>query len=269
MSIASSLHPFYFGPSDARLFGILHRGSKAASVGVVICQPTFEEVAPSLRGLRLASTRLAKAGLPVLRFDWFATGDSGGERGDETWERWVDDVGHAIDAIKTQTGVKRVILVGVRLGATLAAVAANDRDDVQAAVFWEPIENGRGYADWKHRDHLEWFDIEIRERPGAKMFATPNQRLGQSYAPALDRSLRQVELSTMKGRVADRAVLVRNLPEREEEAWFGTLGRLTDGVERVLVPEAADWMPLSDLEPAPVPVQTIRTIVEWVTQEAT
>jgi pimeloyl-ACP methyl ester carboxylesterase len=237
-------------------------------VGVVVCQPTFEEAAPSLRGLRLASSRLAKAGLPVLRFDWYATGDSDGERGEETWERWVDDVGYAIDALKAETGVERVVLVGVRVGGTLAALAAKNRDDVQGAVFWEPIEEGREYADWKHREHLEWFDIETRERPGARMFATPDQRLGYSYSAALDESLRRVELSTMKGRLAASALLVRNLPEREEHAWFGTLGRLTDSVERVLVPEAADWMPLSDLEPAPVPVQTIRTIVEWVTKEA-
>ncbi len=268
MSNQRALHPFYFGPSDGRLFGILHRGRTGASIGVVMCQPTFEEAAPSLRGLRLASNRLAEAGLPVLRFDWFATGDSDGERGDETWERWVEDVGHAVSALKRETGVTRVALVGVRVGATLAALAANQRDDVHAAVFWEPIENGREYADWKHREHLEWLDIETRERPAAKMYATPNQRLGHSYAPALDASLRRVELSTMKGQLSTKALLVRNLPEREEGAWFATLGRLVDVFERTLVLESADWMPLSDLEPAPVPAQTIRTIVDWIMREA-
>jgi pimeloyl-ACP methyl ester carboxylesterase len=210
------------------------------------------------------ANRLAHEGFPVLRFDWFATGDSDGDRGDETFERWRADVGYAVEALRERTGTTRVVLVGVRLGATLAALGAADRGGVDGCVLWEPIEDGRGYADWKRRDHLEWFDIETRERPGAKGYAGPSERLGYSYSDALDAELRRVDLGSIKTTIAERALLVRNLPAGPPTPWFETLIRRCGSAERVVVEESAVWTPISDLEAPPVPAQTLRAIAEWV-----
>lgn len=264
MSSEPQPQPLFFGPAGGKCFGILQRGAVQARTGVVLCQPILDECAPTLRGLRVLASRLGRQGIPVLRFDWYATGDSAGDRGDETWERWCSDVGYAIEALCENTNVERVVLVGARIGGTLAALAAAERSDVHGCVFWEPIEDGREYADWKHRDHLEWFDIETRERPGARAYAAPRERLGYSYSDALDRSLRRVDLCAIKSPIAHNALLVRNLPDRPESKWLDTLERRCKRADRVLVAESPVWIPISDLDAAPVPAKTIEAVAGWI-----
>jgi pimeloyl-ACP methyl ester carboxylesterase len=43
--------------------------------------------------------------------------------------------------------VDRVSLVGLRWGATLAALAARGRDDVDQIVLWDPVVSGAAYLD--------------------------------------------------------------------------------------------------------------------------
>jgi pimeloyl-ACP methyl ester carboxylesterase len=103
------------------------------------------EYARSHRVLRHLALALADAGCHVLRFDWFGTGDSGGEPDAAEIRGWIGDVGTAIDELKDTAGVSRVSLVGVRLGASLALTAAATRRDVESAVLWDPVVSGANY----------------------------------------------------------------------------------------------------------------------------
>jgi len=60
-------------------------------------------------------------GLPVMRFDWSCTGDSEGDVYDGTVAQWVEDVETAADELRDAAGVRRVSIIGMRLGALLAA----------------------------------------------------------------------------------------------------------------------------------------------------
>lgn len=89
---------------------------------------------------------LAGLGNPVLRFDYRGNGDSDGEFSETSLDTALADIGHAIDVLKERTGIGSVGLLGLRLGASLAALAAERRDDVSRLVLWEPIVNGGRYA---------------------------------------------------------------------------------------------------------------------------
>ena len=59
---------------------------------------------------------------------------------------WEGDIETAVEELKDITGTERVVLLGLRLGATLAAsVAATRRNDVEALVLWDPIVSGEAY----------------------------------------------------------------------------------------------------------------------------
>ncbi len=139
----------YFGPPDERLFGWLHRGHVGADVdlALVVCNPFgFEEVCMR-RSLRRLAEATAQAGIPTLRFDYAACGHSAGDDGDEgdLTTRWVSSVHRAVDAVRQATGAPRVVLLGVRLGALLATVAASERDDVHGLMLIAPVVRGRAY----------------------------------------------------------------------------------------------------------------------------
>ncbi|MDB4989794.1 MAG: hypothetical protein JWN04_4972 [Myxococcaceae bacterium] len=101
----------------------------------------------SYRAYRHLAQGLAAAGISVLRLDYYGTGNSaGGLREEAMVRRWTDSIREAITELKRRTGLARVALAGLRMGGSLAALAANGRDDVSAMAFWEPCANGRAYV---------------------------------------------------------------------------------------------------------------------------
>lgn len=161
--------PLYFGTSSARLFGVYHPAESAQhrSSGVVICAPFGHEYIRAHRLLRQLAVQLSRAGFHVLRFDYLGCGDSSGEAGDGAPSQWGADIATAIDELRDTAEVRRVCLIGLRFGATLAAHAAAARDDVDAIVFWDPVPDGGRYLDELQLLQRRW----LSGRPGSRMFA--------------------------------------------------------------------------------------------------
>ncbi len=112
----------------------------------VICPPLGHEYVHSHRSVRYLADTLARAGVPALRFDYHGTGDSPGTDLDPgRVTRWLADVRRAIDDARARSGRARVCLIGIRLGATLAALASAERA-VDQLVLWGPAVSGRRYV---------------------------------------------------------------------------------------------------------------------------
>lgn len=143
------MNPFYFGESERALYGVYHppRSARVRETGVVLCYPIGQEYMRSHRAFRQLAMILAKKGFHVLRFDYFATGDSCGDGSEGSLEQWRADIGVAIDELKDTAGIGRVAVVGLRVGAALAVSACRDRDDVTDLVLWDPVTDGRAYIE--------------------------------------------------------------------------------------------------------------------------
>ena len=143
------MNPFYFGTSAKPLYGVYYppRGGTARDVGIVLCYPMGQEYMRAHRAFRQLSNLLARAGFHVFRFDYYGTGDSGGDADVGTLTQWQEDIRAAIEELKDTAGVQKVALVGLRLGASLATVAAAGRSDVASVTLWDPVTDGAGYLD--------------------------------------------------------------------------------------------------------------------------
>ena len=134
----------YFGDG---LFGWYHapRTPRLDCVAV-ICAPFGPEYTRSHRTLRHLADRLAADGVAALRFDYEGTGDSAGdENALDRIGAWRRSVVAAAAEARRLSGCDRVCLIGVRLGATLAALEAEAvRADL--VVLWNPVVKGRAYA---------------------------------------------------------------------------------------------------------------------------
>jgi alpha-beta hydrolase superfamily lysophospholipase len=134
--------PLFFGSRHQQLFGIYEpaRKSSGAHRGIVLCNPGGNEYLYAHRTMRSLASRLAKAGFHVLRFDYYGTGDSAGDIGEGSPRRWCEDIEAAMSELKDMAGATRMTLIGLRLGANLAAQVAGHRgQDVDALVLWEPL----------------------------------------------------------------------------------------------------------------------------------
>jgi pimeloyl-ACP methyl ester carboxylesterase len=143
-----SLVPLHFGASESPLFGWYHPPlAPARRCGVVVCNPIGDDYVRAHRALRHCAARLQQSGFAVLRFDFHGTGDSAGdERQPGRVRTWIDDVGRAVEALRARSGVERVCLAGLKLGATLAMIAAARRKDIDSLILWSPYERGNDYV---------------------------------------------------------------------------------------------------------------------------
>jgi alpha-beta hydrolase superfamily lysophospholipase len=131
-------------------FGWLHapRDGAGSNVGVVICTGLIQDALLAYGSLRVLADDLAAAGYATLRFDYPGTGDSCDEAAEKDghWTAWQRSVDQAANWLRATTGAERLVLVGLRLGTTLATLAAARRDDVAALLLFEPVVSGRNYV---------------------------------------------------------------------------------------------------------------------------
>jgi pimeloyl-ACP methyl ester carboxylesterase len=148
--MSTQREPFYFKSADRSLFGWLQTPAATtapAKVGIVVCKAFGYEAICSHRTVRTLADRAVDHGIPVLSFDYLGTGDSEDmEPGVDQLDVWTADVVAAIGELQRRTGVEQVCLLGLRLGATLALLAARQCPQVAAAVLVAPVVEGRRYV---------------------------------------------------------------------------------------------------------------------------
>ena len=130
------LHGIYYEPPpDTEVSG-----------AAIICDPFAEEKKCAQRTLAETARVLAGTGIAALHFDYRGTGDSSGDFVDFGPRQWQEDVQAAIEFVHTQLEVSPVGLLGLRLGATLAAQVAEQNATIAWLVLWEPIIDGQQFV---------------------------------------------------------------------------------------------------------------------------
>ena len=264
------MHPYFFGPLERQLFGMLHPAQVAAARGhgVVLCYPWGQEYVNSLRGCRQLSTRMARAGFDVLRFDYFGCGDSAGVGEEADLSVWMRDVDTAIEEIKSRRRVSTISLVGVRLGGSLASLVAADRDDVVGLVLWEPVVKGRNYLAQLRTRHAGFLRSEAEGGRSQDAHSTANEIMGFPLPPAMVRDLEQLDLLTVERAPAPEILLLENGGQAPQGALAAHLTGLCKVLDRCKLPAQNIWVREVGQERVLVPTDTLQAIIEWLTARA-
>jgi uncharacterized protein len=194
----------FFGDRRRQRFCAYHEPTGVGRPrAVLLCNPGPQEYRQCHFVLRQLADRLVEHGLHVLRFDYIGTGDSSGDASDGSLAHWTDDVEEAATELRERSGVSRLSIVGIRLGAAIAARAVGRGLRVQDLILWDPVVNGSRYLAHlravQQRIRLDQpYPISDREEPGSLLGIpmTEDQRLETA---ALDLLLEPLEL---RGKVA-------------------------------------------------------------------
>ena len=140
---------FFFNNDNYTLFGVIYTPQYidiANGKGIVICDPFGEEKLWAQRICVNFSRHLAKLGYTILRFDYMGRGDSDGDFKDATVRTRISDVKCAINYLKSSKySLDFIGLIGLRFGATVAALAAEEDQNIGCLVLWNPITSGQSY----------------------------------------------------------------------------------------------------------------------------
>jgi pimeloyl-ACP methyl ester carboxylesterase len=256
--------PLVFGPPAAQLFGLYHAPAPASArgVGVVLCAPLGYEAMCTHRTYRHLAERLADGGFHALRFDYHGTGDSAGHPDEPGRVRaWLENIAAGIDELKLVSGVGTVDLVGVRLGAMLAAVVASQRADVRSLVLWAPCLSGRGYV-----RELRAFRA-LKADAGTTVAGSPRpageEVAGYWFDQTTLSDLAAIELLALRQPRVERALIVPRDDLAGGEARLATHLQTcgTDATVRA-APGYAQMM--LDPQETVVPRATLEGIVSWL-----
>lgn len=251
------MQPFFFGTSREQLFGVYHAPEARAmrNAAVVLCHPLGHEYLRAHRAFRNLAVALAGQGFHVLRFDYFGSGDSGGDPRQTTVERCLSDLACAIDELKDISGASKVSLIGLRFGATFAALAASKRNDIERLLLWDPVVDGKAYVDELQALQRDW----LHDRLGTAKAASESELIGF----ALTETIRaQLESTTLTAVPKVKARVVSLVISGEAGGYAALKQQLEQqsGATCAVVEESNDWQRADMVHQILLPHVMVRTI---------
>jgi alpha-beta hydrolase superfamily lysophospholipase len=227
----------------------------------------------SHRSYRRLAERFEEMGIAALRFDYEGTGDSAGDAGGPGLvEAWLASVRAAV-ALVRGAGARRVVVVGMRVGATLAAGAvaapaapgsgaldAVDAVDavgaVDAMVLWDPCASGRTYLREQRALGLLSIGGEARDDGSVEV-------PGIVYDADTVEALSALSIAGTEGPLAERVLVLTRAERTPNKAMVDRLE-----MEHVEWGDAVGQAEMVDVEPWQViePVAAIGAVASWVSE---
>jgi amino acid adenylation domain-containing protein len=276
---ASEAHvvPIRFGPPGRELLGLHQRpfGGQDRRECCVLCNPFGQEAVRAHRVFRTLADQLSRSGFHVLRFDYYGTGDSAGSDEAGSLSAWTDDVLRANDEIARRSGLSQVAWFGLRLGASLAALAAKSAArGPTRLVLWDPVIDGSAYLAELFEAHVGARKEGFGLRWGAEkrvralvMEEAKTEVLGYPLTRDLQTQLRALSLASFRGIRAARVTLVG--------AGAGDgLTRVRDQLTSVgvdartrTIDSAVTWLSNDMLNDSTIPQDDLRALVGSISED--
>ena len=133
--------PLYIPTPAGPLFAVLHEPEGAVRAAVLLLAPGLDEKRAAHGALARLARALAAAGCAALRFDYRGTGDSSGESAEVTLGSMEADAAAAAGFLRGRSGGAALVLLGFRLGASLALRLAPTLSVARVAAV-APIVSG-------------------------------------------------------------------------------------------------------------------------------
>jgi exosortase A-associated hydrolase 2 len=204
---------FLLAQPSGRLFCVLHRPSNGAARGAVLyAHPFAEELNKTRRMASLGARALAADGWATLLLDLTGCGDSTGDFGEATWERWREDFRAGWDWLAGRFDGPRW-LWGLRAGCLLGAEVAGTLAVKPPLLLWQPVLSGKQHLGQFLRLRL------ARERIDGGGTADGTQSLREELARGRALEIAGYEVSPALARGLDAAELdLEGYPE--EVHWL-------------------------------------------------
>jgi pimeloyl-ACP methyl ester carboxylesterase len=261
------MNPFYFGTGQRRLFGI-YEPARPGGTGTrvaVLCPPCpwDSEYMFAHRSVRRLAAMLGVAGFHTLRFDYFGTGDSAGDIIEADLKGWESDIESAMGELKDTTDATRVTLLGLCLGATLAArVAAKRPREVDALVLWDAVVSGEEYLQSQYQAHQRAFMGQPPPRPAE--FGGGYEIMGFPLTARMALEFQAIDLAALVPALPVRTLVAASKSLPSHDMLRPMLAARSAGplaIERIASQQA--WVENST-DPGVLPVNVLQRIVQWL-----
>lgn len=245
----------WFSSDYGPVFGVLGHPVGGACMGAVLCPPVGIDLQSSYAAVRALSRDLNKLGVATIRFDYVGTGNSAGNFGDSQVATWLDGVRRA-NQVLLDAGVETTVLVGLRLGANLAARASSGLSGLAGLVLWDPYKDGSSFL----REQRAMLSFGSSD-PGRSSMGTSTETAGYVYPDALASQVKSIGLSAKDLAAVPTLLLGRR---RVADSFRRAAGHSSDCEVKILDEDAEGRMLAPSVSASRVPKDTVAQITDWI-----
>jgi uncharacterized protein len=257
--------PIFFGSANRRLFGIFEpRRNFDRPRVAVLCAPWGQEYLRAHRSIRKLAVMLSASGWDALRFDYYGTGDSAGDLAEASIASWRKDIEWAIEEANAMSGTSRVALIGLRIGANLAAdVAKCNSKLVEALVLWDPVVRGTEFLKEVHALETTISGAAPLER--TREIGGGHEILGFPLSSEMAREMRAIDLIAAAAALPARTLTIVSQPTASYEALVAAYAEHPGkplSVEQY--PGLPAWGNDRYTGAGAIPVRALQRIIQWL-----
>jgi len=258
--------PLFFGDASKPLFGIHHQpstNSQFQDVSIVLCNPIGFEYGRAHSVMRYLAKKLTANGYHVLRFDYYATGDSSGPSSDVSVEQFINDIKLACDEIKAISATRKVTVIGYRYGALLAAFAA-ETYKFNRLIMWDPVVNGAAYLDDLQVIHNQMlvdpmrFDLNFLSSTDSS-----TELVGHDFPTPFRDKIKSLNLNDLK-KIKTRRIDVFSYSDGYQVESFINDETFLSKAENHKFEGQSEWNNVSKIEAKVLPDSSIEKIIEVI-----
>ena len=166
-------------------------------------------------------------------------------------DRWVDEVATAAAELRSASRTTAVAMIGMRLGATLAALACRRGLEAERLVLWDAVLSGSAYLSELMEMQQTMISARHEDPPGPDEVG--NELLGSPYPNHLRVSLGEISLGTANWPDTP-TVLIDSRPGRESLDPHPL-------ISHIVVDDPARWDDYAALQAALLP-KAIPAVIE-------
>jgi len=258
--------PLFFGDANKPLFGIHHQptaSSQLQDTSIVLCNPIGFEYGRTHSVIGYLAKKLAAKGYHVLRFDYYATGDSSGNSEDISIEQCIKDIVLSCDEIKTISATRKVSVVGYRYGALLAAFAS-EHYKFSRLIMWDPIVDGETYLNDLQKIHNNMltnpnrFDLNFLSNT-----TSPSELIGHYFSENLREKIKSLNLADLEKIKTKRIDIFSYSDSYNAESLINENTFLSKATMHKF-DIVSDWNDSNKIETKMLPDSSIETILEVI-----
>jgi alpha-beta hydrolase superfamily lysophospholipase len=234
---------FYFGTPGLQAFGFFHPAECSPTGHALLICPSFgTEDVNAHASLRRLAEAAADCGIPALRLTYPGCGDAEGDADTpDLFQAWQHSIVEAVASLRSLSGATHISLLGLRLGALLAALAAPRCGALHDFIAVAPVVSGRAYVREMKALHMAGFGAQQTAAPhdGPPVFESG----GFVMAEATHQALSSVDLLKLDGLPAARLLLIErdDLPGPAAK-WAARLAERGASVEQQMLSGYAAMM---------------------------
>jgi hypothetical protein len=131
--------------SDRRIFLHVHCPANSNGQAFIFLNPILDEKKKSQKFQVDTARKICALNYYVIRFDYYGTGDSGGESFEFDFYEALKDMQYLTEHMRKKYALAAFKILGIRLGADLAAIIAAKGEFISDLFLIEPVSNGLRY----------------------------------------------------------------------------------------------------------------------------